>query len=278
MKLKKITEKKIKAVKKNKKDGRYYFPQGEYPEKAQFPDFAVFPYKCRFGRKSTFGSHTIFGTACKFGENCQFGGFSIFGHLSQFKEKCTFGGYTLFGAECSFGEKCWFGNHSKFGRVCSFRRNTRFGADSKFGEYCVFYDNCSFDEYCDFGHGCRFGPGCRAMNLVWPFAYVPPFKVKGKIYPSFRCRKHWEKRLNKKLIGCYTMIYEFLKPHFPELLKRDDWTDWEKAIIKSWAKSVKQDEIVPIPSGSSRLAFSPQRREPSSYRSRPPAGGGAVGG
>jgi len=54
----------------------------------------------------------------------------------------------------------------------------------------------------------------------------------GRIYPPDCERLFWSERIGIKLTGCYEEIEKTL--NIPSLLKRDDWTSQERAVLESW--------------------------------------------
>lgn len=129
----------------------------------------------------------------------------------------------------SFGEECRFGEWCRFGRGC------------RIGRGCIFGEECSFGRGCSFGEECSFGEGCNAVSPFWGFIYLPPFKIKGHIYPPESCRKHYMDRLisfgiiDEPIDGCYSTIAEELLPKLDAILEQP-LIPVERMIFESWRK------------------------------------------
>lgn len=128
MKMRKITEEELQAIKPDE-SGLRHCPQGEYSKKVLrnikaipglvFPDDCRFEGGIKFGNEARFGSRCVFGTRCNFGVDCTFGDGCIFSGWAEFRRLCKFGNDCTLGPNafidsgCTMGDRCSVGAFSR---------------------------------------------------------------------------------------------------------------------------------------------------------------------
>jgi hypothetical protein len=72
---------------------------------------------------------------------------------------------------------------------------------------------------------------CKATSPFWGYLYLPPFSIKGKIYPPMELRQHFSERLGMNLEGCNDI---YAKDRLSEILQDEKWLPVERMILESW--------------------------------------------